>query len=395
MTAVTPKAEGPDFDYTAHSDDMFSFLEQYRETCPVLHGDRYGGYWLLYNYDDVTAAARDTSTYSSSKGVTIPSFKTPFPSMPVEADPPVHEQYRRTLQSHFTQPAVEKLEAQIRQVVIDRIESFAALGTADLMEVLAGPVPPTIIGMLLGLEEKLWNDIRQMTQDLFHAAKVEDVPAQIAVNQRMSAMFTEQLQERIDRPREDLLTTIIHSQVNGEQIPFDVSYGMLQLIVIAGHETTVYGIGSIINHTLDRPDVRTRGLADPVYLERVIHESLRIESPIFAMGRNLTKDACPHGTTIEAGDWAYLSFSAANHDAKVFENPEEFEPERENVQKQIAFGFGRHRCLGEFLARLEMKVSFEEIYRRLPNLRRSGPQLPAINAGPTRGPITLQVSWGE
>src|SRR6202042_1743476 len=137
--------------------------------------------------------------------------------------------------------------------------------------------------------------------------------------------------------------------------------------LVAGHDTTVAGIGSLLRHLMEHPDLRARARADEAVLGLAIEESLRFESPVFGLARTVTCPVTGQERELQPGDKVLLMFGAANHDPVRFPDPEVFDADRDDRPPHIAFGFGRHRCIGEHLARLEMRVVAEELLRRVPD----------------------------
>jgi cytochrome P450 len=146
-----------DFDHTdpVSAQDIYGQLATARELCPVLHGSKHGGFWAFSRFADVTTAANDHEHFTTREGVTVPPLGLPIGSVPLTTDPPEHKFYRRALQPFFTPTAVAQLEGPIRDVVTERVDTFAGGGRADLVAELAGPVPCIVIALVLGLDRAL------------------------------------------------------------------------------------------------------------------------------------------------------------------------------------------------------------------------------------------------
>lgn len=384
-----------DFDHTdaeqgAH---IYELLTEARASCPVLHGTNHGGFWALTRYDDVVKAAHDHRHFTTRQGVTIPAFGLPVASVPLTADPPEHAGYRRALQPFFTPAAIAALEPQIRQVVVDHIEVFAARGHADLVRELANPVPPIVIAMILGVDPTRWEDFKGWVDEMGAASRRGDVEERERYSQMLYRFLVAEVEDRKVAPRDDLLTAITQTVIDGEPIEDVIRYGMAQIILVAGHDTTVSGIANALHHLVDRPELRDRATEDPALVERIVEESLRFEAPVFGLARTVVEPTTVADVELDAGDKVLLLFGSANRDGCRFADPDEFDIDRERPGSHVAFGHGRHRCLGEHLARLEMRIAVEEVLRRIPGYRLAAGAEVDMHHALVRGPISLEVEW--
>jgi cytochrome P450 len=384
-----------DFDHTdpVAAQDIYRVLASSREQCPVLHSSHHGGFWAFSQFADVTGAANDHAHYTTREGVTVPPLGLPTGSVPLTTDPPEHKYYRRALQPFFTPAAVAQLEGPIRAVVVELVESFAAEGHADLVAELAGPVPCIVIAMILGLDRSHWTSFMGWVDAMEAASHVGDVAARQRCAAQLYEFLVTEVEQRKTAPRDDLLTAIATMTLEGAEVSDAIRYGMAQLILVAGHDTTVAGIGSLLRHLMEHPGLRARAREDGAVLARAIEESLRFESPVFGLARTVTCPVTVQERELEPGDKVLLMFGAANHDPLRFPEPEVFDADRDDRPPHIAFGFGRHRCIGEHLARLEMRIVAEELLRRVPGYSlAAGAGIP-MRTALVRGPLSLQVTW--
>jgi cytochrome P450 len=360
----------------------------------VLHSSRHGGFWAFSRFADVTGAANDHVHYTTREGVTVPPLGLPTGSVPLTTDPPEHKFYRRALQPFFTPAAVAGLEEPIRKVVVERIESFAADGHADLVAELAGPVPCIVIAMILGLDRGHWSSFMEWVDGMETASHVGDAAARQRYAEKLYEFLVAEVERRKAAPRDDLLTAIATMTLDGAEVSDVIRYGMAQLILVAGHDTTVAGIGSLLRDLMEHPGLRARAREDEALLARAIEESLRFESPVFGLARTVTCPVTVQGRELEPGDKVLLMFGSANHDPLRFPDPEVFDADRDDRPPHIAFGYGRHRCIGEHLARLEMRVVAEELLRRVPDYRLAPGAEIRMRTALVRGPLSLEVTWG-
>lgn len=385
----------PDFDHTdpVAAQDIYGLLASSRERCPVLHGSRHGGFWALSRFADVTGAANDHEHFTTRQGVTVPPLGLPIASVPLTTDPPEHKFYRRALQPFFTPAAVAGMEDRIREVVVGRIESFASAGRADLVAELAGPVPCIVIAMVLGLDREHWPSFMAWVDGMEAASHVGDTATRQAYAAKLYDFLVSEVEQRRAAPRGDLLSAIATMTSDDAPVSDAIRYGMAQLILVAGHDTTVAGIGSLLRHLMEHPDLRARARADGTVLARVIEESLRFESPVFGLARTVSCPVTVQDRDLAPGDKVLLMFGSANHDPRRFPDPEVFDADRDDRPPHIAFGFGRHRCIGEHLARIELRVVAEELLRRVPDYQLAPGAVINMRTALVRGPLSLEVTW--
>lgn len=383
------------FDHTdpVAAQDVYGPLAHARERCPVLFSAKHGGFWVLTRYADVIDAANDYAHFTTRHGVTIPPLGLAVSSVPLMTDPPEHTAYRRSLQPFFSPSAIAGHEPAVRKIVVDQIVSFASRGEADLVKELARPVPCTVVAVILGLEPATWPAFNAWVQAMEDASLAGDLQGRDRNSMALKDFLVSEIESRKGRPQNDLLSVIARLEIGGEAVPDVIRYGMAQLLLVAGHDSTVSGIANLLRHLMEHPDLRRRLPHDRELLDQVIDESLRFESPVFGLARTVETDTSIDGVTLSRGDRVLVSFGAANHDPARFPDPDAFCPMRPEVAAHVAFGHGRHRCLGEHLARLELRVTVEELLTRIPDYHlQEGAEI-LMRTAHVRGPKSLQVSW--
>jgi len=398
-TPVVPDSRCPMVDYDfadpALRASLHERLTRLRAECPVGWSERYGGFWLLTRYADVQDAARDHQRYTTTRGIMIPPTGASMPVIPAELDPPEHTPYRKLALPYFTAPAIARLEPEIREIVRRCIRAFAPDGHTDLVQSVAEVVPPLVIGAALGLDPADCRDIRELAGNFLSSAKV-GLEAKIRAAKELEAWLEERIAERRERPTGDTLSGLINATVDGAPIPPMVALGMVQLMVVAGHETTVHGIGSMLFRVAAEPGLRERLLADPNLLKPTVHESLRIDPPIMHMARTSVGDHERDGAELRDGDKVMLNYAAANRDPAKFEHPAEFDIDRPGNQ-HLSFGTGRHRCIGEHLAITEMLIVLEEVLATIPDYEITGERditkIGWRGGSNTLGPERLEVTF--
>lgn len=383
-----------DFDHTDREfmQNPYEMFRTLREQLPVARSTRFDGFWVLSRYDDLIAAARDAGTFSSAGGVTIPNFGSPVPMVPIEADPPTHATFRRLLQREFSRARMAAFTKAINALADELIDGFAARGSADLAAELCSPLPSIVIAQLLGFPDSDWGMFRSYTEQLLETAKTGDLEANIGAALEFCTYLANALDDRRREPRDDMLTRVVQADVGGRPITEDEALGLTLLTVVAGHETTVGGIGSLLLHVARIPGLKERLIAEPGLIPKAVEEALRVEAPIQGIARTLTKDVCLHGEQLRAGDKVWLLWAAGNRDPEQFPDPETFDLDR-TPNRHLSFGDGIHRCVGAPLAQIEMRVVLEKVLERIPDYHVEDWDAVAFSGGQNRQVASLPVVW--
>ena len=361
-----------------YAGDPYPVYARLRDEAPV-YLDPVNHIWGISRYADVVEVEKHPARYSSAKG-SRPRIVGDV-SM-INNDDPLHQNKRRLVARKFTPRSVKEHEDHVRGVVTELIDAVAGAGECDVVQALAAPLPARVIGEMLGFDRELWpkclewsevtmyeggqynpDGSERQTGDRTVHAVLEFAEATMAV-----------IEARRAEPRGDLISAWVHSAV---EFPDGTVRAMSDneivsealLVLDGGAETTRTVIGSIVVELARRPDQRAQLAADPAILGATgVEEFIRWVSPILNMRRTATETHELHGQTIEAGDELLLMYSSANRDERVYTDPETFDVTREH-NHHVAFGFGTHFCLGASLARLEIRVMFEELLRRIPDWR--------------------------
>ena len=391
-----------DFDIydPAYIADPFSIWDTLRTTCPVAHTDRRGGSFLPTRYDDVVAVARDTDHFSSSHVGVLPPGRPedmegpdllPAGIPPISADPPDHTWTRRLLLPWFSPTRVDQYETATRALCRRLIDGFIADGNADAAADYAQQIPVRIIGLVLGVPDDMSDTFTGWVRDLLEFA--DDQPRVQQALGELVVYFTGLMEERRTDPGDDLISTLLHTEIDGTQIGDDHILGTVALTLIAGVDTTWSGIGSSLWHFATHEDDRRRLVADPELMSTALEEILRAYSPV-TMARVTTSDAEIGGCPVKEGDHIILNFPAANRDPEQFEQADEVILDRA-VNRHLAFGVGIHRCAGSNLARMEMRVALEEWLARIPEFRLADDAVVTWAGGQVRGPRQLPVVFTD
>jgi cytochrome P450 family 142 subfamily A polypeptide 1 len=355
--------------YTDAPQRWFRFM---REHAPV-YRDEAGEVWGVALHEDVLAVSRDPETFCNRMGQRPDS--PPFPSM-INLDDPQHRRRRNLVNKGFTPRRVAEHEPRLRQTCRELIARVAPLGRCDFVRDLAAPLPMIVIGDMLGVAPEDRDRLLHWSDDMI-AATSRTAP--LEVQTRAAQAFAEYwsynqkvVAERRARPRDDLMSVLVGAEIDGDRLTDDEILQEGLLILVGGDETTRHVISGGMEALLRHPDQRAKLLADPAKIPVAVEEMLRWVTPIQNMNRTATRDATLRGQKIREGDKLLLLYASANRDERVFDRPDEFDVER-RPNDHLAFGYGAHFCLGSALARLELRVMFEELLRALPDLELASP----------------------
>ena len=359
-------------------DDPYPVYRRLRDEAPLYHDERLD-LWTLSRFDDVQAAAKDWETFSSSVGGfgndIDDTYQLFLPAGDLAGvDPPYHTRLRGALRLAFSPSALRtRFEPIVRRKAIELIDGFADDRHADFARELARPLPGTTMFSWFGFPEA---DHPQLLA--WFGAMLERDPGERALPARalagrdlMRAYMQAAADERRSAPRQDLMSFLVEANEAG-QISADELLGSSMLLFVAGITTTSGLISNSLLH-LDRfPDQRNLMRDDPSVIPAAIEELIRYDAPIQALARTATRDVAIHDGVIPEGARVALVWASANRDERRWADPDRLDITRE-LQRNVSFGDGIHHCLGAPLARLEARIVFEELFKRIPEYAVSGP----------------------
>jgi cytochrome P450 family 142 subfamily A polypeptide 1 len=368
-----------------------------RANAPV-YFDAKNGVWGIATYDALLAAEKDPKTFSNAGG--IRPEVGPIPMM-IDMDDPEHWKRRKLVNKGFTPRRVRDSEAEIRATCDEIIDRVCERGECDFVKDIAAPLPMILIGDMLGVAPEDRDDLLRWSDDLVGALSGSATEEQLMRSADAMVGYTEfcshAVAQRQETPTDDLMSVLVHAEVDGDRLsPDDVLHESL-LILVGGDETTRHVISGGMEQLLAHPDQHKLLVDDPSKITVAVEEMLRWVTPIKNMCRTVTHDTEFFGEHLAAGQKCMLLFESANFDETKFDKPERFDVER-HPNEHVAFGFGTHFCLGQALARLELKVMFEQLLTRLPDLALAADpaQLPRRRANFISGleqmPVTFSPS---
>lgn len=358
-------------------DEPYDVYRRLRNEAPVYYDER-RDLWALSRFDDVHAAARNWETFSSAArgGNDVDDTYQLFaPSGDVAgADPPLHTRLRGALRMAFSPSALRiRFEPAVKTKVHELIDAFADNGRADFGIDLARPLPGSTMFTWFGFPVDDHSMLLSWFGEMLERVPGERAlpPVALIARDRMRAYIEDEVRTRRRVRRDDLVTFLAEAQEAG-QITADELLGASLLLFMAGITTTSGLLSNSLLHLATFPEQRALMRRDPVIVPAAIEELLRYDAPIQALARTTTRDVEMNGERIPSGARVVLVWGSANRDERRWLDPDTLDIER-NPQRHVSFGEGIHHCLGAPLARLEAKVVFEELFRRIPEYSVVGP----------------------
>jgi cholest-4-en-3-one 26-monooxygenase len=338
------------------------------------------GFWAITRYADLVTVSKDPVTFSSARGGTNlfelnEEDLSTIRLLMLNMDPPKHNKFRRLVIQGFTPRMTAKLEPHIREICAELVDKVARRGSCNFVAEVAAELPLLVIAEMLGVPTGDRHKVFEWSNQLIG---FDDPEFRTSLNDgkiaaaQMWAYANELATQRRDRPLDDLVSVLMEAEVDGDRLTEAEFDSFFLLLAVAGNETTRNLISGGMRALLEHPAERDRLVADPSLLPTAIEEMLRWVSPLIHFRRTATRDVELHGQRIRAGDKVVIYYPSANRDEAKFTDPECFDVGR-TPNEHVAFGIGEHFCLGANLARLEIRLIFEELLRRLPDMAFAGP----------------------
>jgi len=342
------------------------------------------GVWLLTRYDDVMSVLKDERFVKDWRKVMTPEQLDQVPAIPevmkplsrnmLDTDPPDHERLRALVSKAFTPRLIERMRGRVQAITDALLDTVEGQGDMNLIDDYAFPLPVTVIAELLGVPSEDRDRFRQWSDAAVSGNATQAymekilIPHMQAFTDYLLAMF----EEKRKNPKDDLVSALVQAEEAGDKLSEDELLGMVFLLLIAGHETTVNLIGNGVLALLEHPEQLRRLRDDPSLIKSAVEELLRYDGPVeTSTERFAGEDVAIGGTIIPKGEMVLVVIAAADRDPERFPEPDTLDIARmEN--KHLAFGKGIHHCLGAPLARMEGQIAIGTLIERMPSLRLKG-----------------------
>ncbi|MGO8861223.1 MAG: cytochrome P450 [Acidimicrobiales bacterium] len=363
----TPYYDPYDFDIDA---DPYPVWKRLRDEAPLYFNENYE-FYALSRFDDVERALHDWQAYSSAKGSVLEFIKAGAimpPGVFIFEDPPEHNLHRGLLTRVFTPRRLTAIEPQVRAFAARTVDALAQKGEFDFIADLGAEVPMRTIGMLLGIPEEDQESVREGIDRSLRLDEGAMPDPTMMMSAGGAGDYGVYIDWRIDHPSDDLMTELLTAEFTDEHgtvrtLTRDEILGYIGLLSGAGNETTARLIGWAGKLLADHPEQRRQLVDDPTLIPGAIEELLRYEPPSPVQARYVMRDVELHDEVVPAGSALLLLNASANRDDRQFPDPDRFDVHRK-IQRHLSFGYGLHFCLGAHLARLEARVTLEELFKR-------------------------------
>jgi len=344
--------------------------------------DELGGLWGLTRHADIMHASKHPEIFCSGKS-SRPEPNSWIPSM-INLDDPLHKRRRNLVNRGFTLRRVADHEPKLHALCDELIDTVIERGECDFVADIARWVPMVVIGDMLGVAPEDRDMLLRWSDEMLGGGAAAEIEDEAARREHSREIVTEYLRyaqgvlaDRRDRPpTDDLMSILMHAELDGDRLAEEEILQESLLILIGGDETTRHVMTGGLRALLEHPEQMQMLREDPSKIPTAVEEMLRWVTPIQNMNRTLTRDIELHGEKLREGERVLLLYPAANRDERQFAEPDTFDVTR-TPNDHVAFGgFGTHFCLGASLARLELRVLFEHVLRRLPDLALASDDLP-------------------
>ena len=363
----------------------FDIFKRLREEAPIYWHeeslDFEPGFWALTKHEDIVRVSKDPMTFSSAVGghlmtmgdpeVVDPSAVAAIIGNMIGMDPPDHQIYRKMVAPSFTPKAIRTLEGDMRLKIRELLENVEGKGEFNFVTEISEQLPLWVLCEMMGIPESERPKIRDLVNNLTDASIQQDPnnAFQIWVNyMELFKMGRDMIEERRKSPTDDLMSVVANTKIEGGELPPELLDGFFLLMVIAGNETTRNTLTGGLMALTDNPEEREKLLKDPSLISNATDEMLRWVTSVIYFRRTATIDTNIRGQDIQAGDKVVMWYGSANRDEDIFEDGHLFRVDRENAKKHLAFGAGEHLCLGNRLGHMQIRILFEELLDRFPNI---------------------------
>lgn len=348
-------------------DDAHTQFAQVRNEHPVARSQDFGGFWAMLGYNELREVITDIDRFTTTSQNAIPKFAFTGVRPPLHLDPPEHTSYRRVINRFFTPPKMRALEPRVRHCVNELIEPLIARGSADVAKEYAQKLPAFVFAEFFNLSVETSLEIKEVSGTYVDAIQILDHDTVKSLSGRLYEIAQMIIDERQDgdfSAKEDLTQALLEAEHDGKPLPESMILGCVRQLIVTGMVAPSVFIGNMFVHLSRDPELQQHLRSNPSDIPAAVEEFLRLYNPYRGMARTARHDTEVGGQPIQAGDPIALVYTAANRDPRVFEDPDTFRLNRENITDHISFGRGTHSCPGAPLARMMFILTLEEALAR-------------------------------
>jgi cytochrome P450 len=383
-----------DYDYVSdyriqRADDVQLGAHALHSEAPdIFYSPRNGGFWMVTRLDLMAKVLPDTEHFSNAELV-IPRIVSTNVMIPLNLDPPDHLPFRMVLMRHFDPKSIRAMEPGVRNWANRLIDAVIDKGRCEFAEQIGAAFPVSVFMQLMGYPLERFEEFRGIVHDFFRP----DIspPDRVKVQDKIIRIVAEYFEMRRKEPRDDLLSKLLEEKVKDRKLTSDELNSIGFLLFLAGLDTVANTLSFTFNHLAQDPELQTRLAAHPNIIPTFVEEALRRFS-IVQQPRVCKKDLELQGAQIRAGEMIVCSLPLAGMDERKNPHPEVFDLDRVG-RAHLAFSTGPHTCVGNYLARLEMRILTEEWLRRIPTFRRTPGTRPEWRSGGVAALSNLHLEW--
>lgn len=367
-----------DFDPTTTDDptashDMYARL---REECPVAYSSAYGGFYALTRYDDVKEAASDPRGFISSVRAVVPSDPRGLRRAPLNFDAPAHTPFRKALDRTLQRSRLSRLEPLLRDHARRCLLPLLDSGEGDIATGFGVQFPAWVTTEWLNLEPEIAPHLAETSFRWVNAWRVQDRETVNVMSEKMYDIARDLVARRRSQPlpvEEDPASSLLEERVDGRPLDEEHLVGCLRQSLVVGMVAPPILLGSIFRHLSDDQDLQDRLRREPALVPDAVEEFVRLYTPYRGFARTVSSPTTLHGREIPPEVPVTLVYAAANRDPDQFPDPDAFVLGRDNAAQHLGFGRGRHRCVGQALARMALRVALEELLAATTSFVAHGP----------------------
>lgn len=355
-----------DFFSPATLENPYPHYAKWREDMPIWWAEDAHG-WVISRYDDVRAVLKDAATFSSRSMGEMDQSAMALPLL--SDDPPRHTQLRAIVNKAFTSRALKAMEAEVAALSQELLSQLDADGPIDISAAFTIPLPVAVISRLLNIPFERRHDFKRWSDALTGTSEASSLEERMPDIMEMSAYFQSLIPSRREHSGDDLISKVVHAEIEGEGLNDADIVGFTMLLLIAGNETTTNLLSNLLNYLADHPQTWTELRENPDKVDAAVEEILRFDAPVHWVSRRATTDTEIAGQNVKAGDTVFAVLGSANLDAAHYPHADAFRLDRDKGADHHTFGHGIHFCIGAPLGRLEARYGLQGLLRKFKTVR--------------------------